>query len=483
MTSTALSLLLCALFLCGLEETVRAHRGYCAGNECFALFQDPEDYAGAQKSCKDSGGQLSPYMHEYFRKTIKSPVSGSFWFKGKADECNQSCCSVSVSAEQDLSTKEKPCSNTLDGFVCQYTLEEPCGSLQAGEGAQVRYSQPLDFDLDDSETFPRGTIAVAEKLGGKYPDSKHVCFSSRWIRAPWNCEVLKGGCEQECTSTSSKTHTCTCPAGKTLHANKFTCTDGPCALNPCKDEGEKCEVSEGGFNCTCKDGFVREDGVCVNVTICLKCEHMMCDKVNGVYECGCRKGFRVSAHDPTKCEVICTGRDCPCIRSEDKCFCPEGYVKDTPDTTNSQPFCTDIDECESDRCDQKCENSYGSYRCSCDENFKLDHDEHTCVRIEDNEEGSGFTPSYPAPPSPHPAVVPSYIKTGSVLGITVFMALCAGLLFFLIRNAIKRCGKFELSSIKHADIFYLQQVTTETYKRLSFDKPFKNDSQILKSQL
>lgn len=424
-----------------------------------------------------------------------SPFSGSYWLAlhspdRSAEEAAaglQNCPSISVWTGRNVTVSWRPCHGALDGFLCQYAVEEPCSGLQAGGGAQVKYTTPMDFELDDSETFPQGTIAVAGKDGGKYPDSKHVCVSSEWMRAPWSCEVLQGGCEHHCTSTTSTTHTCTCPAGKTLHPNNITCSEGPCEENPCTGVGEECEVIQGGFNCTCKDGFIKEDGVCVDVTICLKCEHMQCDKLNGVYECVCREGFKVSAHDPTKCELICTQRDCPgtCIRNDKnmyQCFCPDGYIQDIPDTNNSTPFCTDINECESEPCDHKCENLFGSYRCWCDEGFKLHHDKYTCVPIEEEDyDGSGSTPPYPTPAGAHPAAVPSYIKTGSVLGIAVFMVLSVALLCFLIRNAVRRCGKFELSTFKHPDIdiFYLQQVTTETYKRLSIDKQFKIDSQIL----
>ncbi|XP_033503730.1 thrombomodulin-like [Epinephelus lanceolatus] len=476
------ALLIGAVFLCALEETVQSHLGHCAENQCFALFQDPEDHAGAQKHCKDSGGQLLKYSFGDFVKILKSPVSGHFWLDASAEEAAaglRDCPSIFVSMGQDPTVLWKPCRDTMDGFLCQYTFDEPCSGLLTSEGAQVNYTSHWDFDLYGSEAFPPGTIAVEKKVDGKYPDSKHMCFSSVWLQAPWNCEVFRGGCEHICASPSPQTHTCLCPAGTTLHPNNFACTRGPCEENPCTGEDEECQITEGGFSCRCKDGFVKEDGVCVNVSICVKCEHMKCNKSNGVYECGCREGFRVSPHNPTKCEVICTERDCPglCIQSHPdnyQCFCPDGYIQDIVGT---KPLCTDINECESDSCDFKCENIFGSYRCLCDEGFKLDHDGHKCIPMEEEEEdGSGFTHSDPTPASAYPAVVPSYIKTGSVLGITVFMALCAALLFFLIRNTVKRCGKFELTSFKHPDIdiYYLQQVTTETYKRLSFDKS-KND--------
>ncbi|XP_034755704.1 thrombomodulin-like [Etheostoma cragini] len=473
------------LFLCGLGDTVPSHRGHCTGNQCFVLFQEPGDFAGAQKSCKDSGGQSLMSNSEPVEKLLRSPLHGGFWMTPSPDGPGRpGCPCISVSGGRNFTVLWKPCRDSLDGFLCQYTFHELCGGLQAASDAQVKYTYTsMDWELDDSDTFPPGTIAVAGTLDGQYLDSKHVCFSSGWVEAPWTCEVLQGGCEHACSST----HGCVCPAGKTLQPNNFACTDSPCGSNPCTGEGEECHITQDGFTCTCKDGFDLEDGGCVDVAICEKCEHMLCDKFNGVYECHCRKGFRVSPRDPSKCELMCTERDCPsiCVHDDEKgpqCFCLDGYIQDTSPNT-STPFCTDIDECESNQCDQQCENLFGSYRCLCDDGFKLHPDMFTCVPVpvreqEEDEDGSGSTAPYPSPASPHPAtVVPSYIKTGSVMGMSVFVALCAALLYFLIRNGAKRCGKFDLSSFRRPeiDIFYLQQVTTETYKRISFDKQFKND--------
>lgn len=515
MSVTRRALIISVVFL--LEETVLSQRGHCAGDQCYALFLDTEDFTGAKTSCEVAFGQLFEFRLEQAEEPLASVlrgISGSFWLSSTNSANPGLCSSVSVTMGGNLTLLWTLCSDKLDGFLCQYTFENPCSTLHADKGAQVRYVTYAGFEPDDSETFPPGTIAVVKKLGGEYPDAKHVCFSGSWRPAPWRCEVMGGGCEHSCNYT---TNTCICPINQTLHPNNFTCTKDLCAdceqkcqkegdsyvckcttgyrlapdrkscvdvdeckeENPCTGEGQKCVNTQGGIKCVCIDGFIEEDGVCVNVSICEQCEHMLCKKSNGVYGCSCRKGFRVSAKDPTMCEQHCTVRDClaNCIQDPhvekdmQQCFCPEGYIRDTRD---GETFCTDIDECEfMAKCDHKCENLYGGYKCVCDEGYKL-HSDYLCLPNEMDEEdnGSGSSPSYPTPANVHPVTVPSYIKAGSVMGITVFMLLCAGLLYFLVRNLAKRCGKFELSSLKGSDIdiFYLQQVTTDTYKRLSFDK-------------
>lgn len=523
------ALLVCVFFLCGLEEIVLSQYGHCAGNECFALFQEPVDFQGAVKSCTKHSGQLFEFSVTDLEKILAvqpGEISGGFWLEQRgvgrrtqeASALLQNCSYAAVSKGGSFSELWAPCRETMAGFLCQYANNRPCNSLPAGTGVQVNYTASMGFEVRDSETLPEGTVAVTEKVGAEYPDSTFVCFDRDWMRGPWTCEVLGGGCQHGCSN-----NTCTCPERQRLHPNKFSCTTDPCAQcahkcqrvgddfkctcdkgyklapdrkscvdvneceekdgdNLCTGEGEECENTQGSFRCTCADDFVEEDGMCLNVSICTMCEHLNCPKINGVYQCQCNEGFKVSPTDPTRCVMHCTKRDCTpiCHPNSDstkvdmpQCDCPDGYILHK---INDTVICSDIDECEQVKeCDHKCENLFGDFRCVCDQGFQL-VDGHSCVSQKEEEtedyESSGSFATYPTPASPHLASVPSYIKTGSILGITVFLALCGTLLVFMLHHMVKRCGRFELRSLKHTniDIFSLQQVTTETYKRFSFDK-------------
>lgn len=509
MVSSAKQLLVFALFLCGLEESVLSLSGRCTDNQCFAVFVNSTDHTGAQKSCERFLGQLFEYNLTILTDIFKSVPSGEFWLEQKeAVATPQTCSSIAVSTEQTVTQARVPCHKTLSGFLCQYPLEDPCGEFKSAGGSQVIYTAPMAFEVRDSQTFPMGTIAEVIAAGSKHLESKHVCFSREWLKAPWNCEVMDGGCERDCNKT---TNTCTCPAGQSLNSNGVTCEGDPCArcaqgyqqegdahvcgckdgyrlkpdgkscedVNECEDkdrctgEGEQCVNVEGSFACSCRDGFVKEEEACVNVSICFECEHMHCVKTKGFYECVCREGYQVRETDPTKCDRHCTESQCPpmCDRNSEgqmQCFCPVGYILDQ---SNNSSTCVDINECEmGEACEHTCVNTSGGFRCSCFDGFVL-RNEYKCLPVDDGkEEGSATTASYPIPATAQPALVPPYIKAGSALGITVFLLLCAALLFFLIHNCVKRCRRFDLTSLKHPniDIFHLQQVTTETYKRLSF---------------
>ncbi|XP_019751786.1 thrombomodulin-like [Hippocampus comes] len=511
-----------ALLLCGLQGTVLSLRGHCTDTQCYALFEGQKDFRGAQKSCRDSDGDLLLFLDAEAQGHLLAGLSGSFWFgTSRTVSGAPNCTSCTVWVGSNLTIETTPCGDKLAGYICQYPNADPCGAIPVEGDAKVTYAAPMGFEVNATSLhFPRGTVAEEGKAGAFHPVAKYLCFEASWLKAPWNCEVMEGGCDERCNSTSGS---CECSVGTYLHANLITCSYDPCdrcahlcdaatqecachvgyALGPdgkkcadvdeckqldvCASEGKECVNTHGDYECRCKDGFEEEEeegeGACVDMRICDKCEHMNCVKSDGVYACACREGFRVSPLDPTKCEMSCDQQDClaNCIPNPDlegkdmhQCFCPEGYVQDI---RNNTAYCTDIDECANRKeCEHTCENLFGSFVCHCNEGYKL-FDEYMCIHPDEE----GWRPADPTPAPPRPASLPTYVKAGSVLGITVFLLLCLLLLYLLVRNLAKRCGSLELSSLKgpDMDIFYLQQVTTETYKRLSFDKQSKWDSQRL----
>ncbi|XP_074541358.1 thrombomodulin-like [Halichoeres trimaculatus] len=523
MFPTTRGLFLSVFFLLGLEDTVFSQHVSCVRNKCFAFFSERRDFPGALGRCGDSGGQLLKFSSANEAQLIGlvGTRSGAYWLEvagsgaGTEKTLSQNCSSIFVSMCRNLGVRQGLCSQKLDGFLCEYTYSGMCKSLQTGSGAQVSYNSTRLFsEIVGSDYFPEGTLAVEERVGSKFPDSRYVCLDGSWIPAPWTCEVLGGGCDYKCS------HTCICPPGQSLHPNSISCTTDPCAhcAHECNKDGDTpvCTCREGfrlapdlktceevpeltedmnpcsgesmewdGSKCKCRDNLYEEDGMCVDFSICPMCEQK-CVPDNGVARCACREGFRVSAHDSTKCVPHCSVRQCPahCIPSEDGktdgCRCPDGYIRES---VNGTAYCTDMDECDSGQCDQKCLNTFGSFSCLCERGFRL-HNGYRCVRVEGEEEeedsGSGESPSVPTPEA-HPASGQALIKTGSVLGVAVIVALFAVMLFFLVRHLLSRCGKFQLSSLKHhdIDIFYLQQMTTGTYQRFSSDRPWKNDPEVI----
>lgn len=57
------------------------------------------------------------------------------------------------------------------------------------------------------------------------------------------------------------------------------------------------------------------------------------------------------------------------------CTCPAGEVL----SSNDSHTCEDLDECEPPGlCSQECINKKGGYLCTCNENYRLEIDNHTC---------------------------------------------------------------------------------------------------------
>lgn len=477
---------LCALLLCAAGE---APRGLCVDRKCCAFFLESANFAEAEGRCGDTGGAL--YDVGLWGGTALQLPHGHFWIKASGARCS----SAVVTAE-GVRFESSTCTDRLDGIMCQYT--STCEALLPSN-AHVNYT--TEWGFEGQTVFPPGTVAVV-RVPDHPPISKHICAGKQWLRAPWSCEVMSGGCEYSCTGAQS----CVCPAGQMLHHNNFTCTDDPCATcahfcikvrenmecrcregfklgsggrcvdvdecsedrTLCSGQGEACENTEGSYECICQEDYDLVDGLCVDSAICMKCEHK-CAEVQGELRCVCKKGFRVDPQDPTKCEMFCSEQECPAIcPSQGQCYCPKGFMKDQQDEGT---MCVDIDECEVEECDHHCNNTFGGFFCECEEGFQLE-DEYHCVP----EPLQVLGQSRPTPASVHPTALPSYIKTGSILGITVFALLCAALLYFLIHRLFTHCTKVQFYSLKRdMDIFTLQQVSTETYKRLSHDWQFRND--------
>lgn len=96
--------------------------------------------------------------------------------------------------------------------------------------------------------------------------------------------------------------------------------------------------------------------------------------------CNGRLGCKDGSDEGSICRYGCSGcKNGQCARSINRCVCDHGYEHSTDGP------CTDINECEqnSTLCAQVCENSPGSYYCSCWPGFSQQGDL-TCIAIEEH---------------------------------------------------------------------------------------------------
>lgn len=519
---TRLIAIVCAL-LWGRTGGVKLNNIYCIGNQCFTVSKIPGDFSAAQSECENRGGNLmtvrSSVSHDVLLMLLgdassrfwiglhlptgcpdrSAELKGFRWVAGDSESdfsnwpttFNSSCSShrcVSVSPADGFKWTREACDTRAAGFLCEYSFNETCNSLEAGAGETLTYSTPIGFEGEDLLSLPPGSTAVRMPS-----ETKYICFSRRWKQAPWNCDVLGGGCEYKCTQDPEQMPVCYCPLGKTINPeNEVTCEEtqeDPCAslrcahicyedggsyactckegfklaadgrscvdFNDCTDprqcpgENSRCVNTAGGFQCVCKDGYKYKGGVCVDVDECMSapCEHV-CDNRPGSYVCSCYSGYKEDPEEPHRCKLHCGVEECPAECDPNdmyQCFCPEGYILEE---RQQNSVCLDIDECSSFYCDQDCENTYGSYVCICSPGYKL-VDNYKCVKTADEpdtDEGSGASstpPSLTTEP-PDPTIQPSLLTVGGIVGIVLCTLFFTALLMFLAYRVL--CGKGKMES-------------------------------------
>lgn len=518
--------IVCAL-LCGRTGGAQPSSGYCIGNQCFTVSKTPGDFSAARSACRDMGGHLITVRSSVSQDVISLLLvnaSGQFWIglhlpTGCPDKqtelygfrwvtgdtesdfsnwpssidprCSSERC-VSVSPVDDFKWTREPCDRQAAGFLCEFSFNQTCGSLEAGVGETLVYTTPIGFQGVELLSLPPGSVAVRRPA-----ETKYICFDGRWMQAPWECDVLGGGCEYKCTRDPEQRPVCYCPRGQAINpANEVTCEEAhgePCAslrcahacyedggsyactcrqgfqlaadgrscvdfndctdARQCPDENTRCVNTVGGFQCVCKDGYGKKGGACVDVNECTSapCEHI-CDNVPGSYQCSCYDGYKQHPEDPHRCELHCGEEECPAEcdpNNSFQCYCPEGFILDERENGN---VCMDVDECASFFCQQDCENSYGGYLCTCFPGYQMVDD--LCVKTGDEpdseggSEGSGAFSTLPSvtegPPHPDPTSQPSALTVGGIVAIVLCALFFVALVIFLAYRVL--CGKGKMES-------------------------------------
>ncbi|XP_030642275.1 fibrillin-1-like [Chanos chanos] len=150
------------------------------------------------------------------------------------------------------------------------------------------------------------------------------------------------------------------------------------------------------------------------------CEHH-CEIIPGGYMCSCGKDYIPRITNRHMCDYHCPNKTCVavCHKGQNTCYCPEGFVLNK---NASGTYCDDIDECEADSCAQKCENTFGSYVCSCNNTFRLVNKD-KCIPI--------YVPT--TPHSNHTMSIASFSTAGEFIGLAIFIIVAIFILVFLLR--------------------------------------------------
>ncbi|KAM8831679.1 thrombomodulin-like [Spinachia spinachia] len=499
-------------FVVGRGGDIAPCRVLCSGTRCFTVLHHATDFTAAQDRCGDLGGHLMTVQSSSVQSllpTLLKNLTGRFWiglhlatscpepaaelrgfdwvtgevrseFSHWSSDFDGNCLSprcVSVSQEDDFEWVQVLCAGTLSGFLCEHGLGDPCQPLTDAQGESVTYTPPGGGAGEAARSLPPGSIAVRMS-----DETKYFCLVGKWQPAPRSCDTHEGpsgetpdprnnvpypatGTDDPCLALDcaqgcykNRQHSaCTCAPGFELAQDGRSCVD----IDSCGDE-RRCAGKNlvcvnsvgGGSQCACQDGYVSHSGQCVDVDECASapCEHM-CVNTPGSYECSCYHGYKKDAHDPHTCALFCGKEECAAEcdpNNRFQCYCPDGYVADE---RGGGTVCMDIDECSSDYCDHRCQNTFGSYVCTCLPGYTL-LDQFRCVEKEgggdEEPEGSAeaTSPSFPTTPAaarPGPTRRPSAsgVSAGGLAGIIVGTVVFILLVLFVAHRILGRRRRME----------------------------------------
>ncbi|CAG2236072.1 unnamed protein product [Mytilus edulis] len=178
-----------------------------------------------------------------------------------------------------------------------------------------------------------------------------------------------------------------CPLGYNITADE-KCED----INECLDGTDNCPANsnctntDGSFTCNCLAGFRKVGSLCQDIDECTErtsgCDQN-CANSDGSFTCSCVYGFELIADGKCNQTIFnfCTLQNLTCEYGCDnttnpgtwECICQEGFLLD-----RASGNCSNINECDANVCTQNCQDTVGSYICSCYTGFKLNADKTSC---------------------------------------------------------------------------------------------------------
>lgn len=418
---------------------------FCNKDGCYVLYFKRKIFLDAWRSCKALDGDLATIKHPMEAKVVERlfsnvelrshhrgkveiwiglqrqprqcaptrPLRGFSWITGDQDtqytnwlqedspnSCSSPHCVVtgySTSAHEqgkNLKWKDKPCSISVDGYLCQFTYNSMCTALSSEGGGNILYNTPFKILSTILTHVPSGTIATVPCPVKE--DQSVMCMQKEDGRIGWNrdppvcfdppetrwCDKDNGGCQHLCFEEETHYY-CDCNNGFILAEDGVSCFPfNPCNESPCVSG---CLPMMDSYRCTCSDGYMLapDEHSCVDVNECLQspCEQICVNEI-GTFECRCREGYQLN--EEGVCEDVdeCMSNPCEhaCENTEGSyiCHCLVGYALLQED----QNRCYDIDECQiEDTCEQMCHNYGGSYDCFCKEGYNLQPDQYSCRPI------------------------------------------------------------------------------------------------------
>ncbi|XP_077312438.1 endosialin [Lithobates pipiens] len=352
-----------------LSYELREHDALCGPSDsCYAVLYQRRTFLESWRACRERGGNLATVKNAQEASLVEQLLTSSTGSHSDGDV--QLRLWIGLQRQPRQCAPQKP----LRGFT--WTTGDQ-------DTAYTNWvSQPVSAGPPSSCSAPR---CVAIGLGHGKPEDDF-----KWLEGsctlPVDGFICKFRYQGLCSTLTEQTVRYSLPfgyEGTWLDLLPF----GTVAIVSCEGQHQSmsvlCMLKEDGTV-----GWNKDEPFCQHPEElqCQECQQL-CDK--GV--CSCQEGY-VLQPDGHSCEPEddhnYEAQGCPCQYQCTagaggqgyQCICPEGY-----ELAADEHSCEDVDECEDEEtCEHLCQNTLGSYTCSCDLGFTVAEDDpERCVDIDE----------------------------------------------------------------------------------------------------